>query len=44
MVRGDLLPRRAAVRGELRWDFVSQAVGQADASAVVVTVGYKHYF
>ena len=35
---------RASVKGEVRWDVVSQPPGLADASGFALTIGYKQYF
>ena len=34
----------ASVKGELRWDIVSQPTGFPDATGVSLTFGYKRYF
>ena len=34
----------ASVKGELRWDIVSQPTGFPDATGFSITVGYKRYF
>jgi hypothetical protein len=34
----------ASVKGELRWDIVSEPTGFPDATGVSVTFGYKRYF
>ena len=34
----------SAIKGELRWDFVSDPPGLPDASGFTVTIGYKRYF
>jgi hypothetical protein len=35
---------RASVKGEVRWDIVSQPPGLADATGFSLTIGYKRYF
>ena len=35
---------RDAIKGELRWDFVSDPPGLPDASGLTLTIGYKRYF
>ena len=39
-----LLGGGGAVKGELRWDIVSQPTGFPDATGVTLTIGYKRYF
>jgi hypothetical protein len=39
-----LLGGGGAVRGEVRWDLVSEPPGLPDASGLTVTMGYKRYF
>jgi hypothetical protein len=34
----------SAIKGELRWDFVSDPPGLPDASGLTLTIGYKRYF
>jgi len=34
----------ASVKGELRWDIVSQPTGFSDATGVSLTIGYKRFF
>ena len=38
------LGERATVKGEARWDIVSQPTGFPDATGFSLTVGYKRYF
>jgi hypothetical protein len=38
------LDEMSSVKGELRWDFVSDPPGLPDASGFSVTIGYKRYF
>ena len=33
----------ATVKGEMRWDLVSEPPGFPDASGLTVTIGYKRY-
>ena len=35
---------RASVKGEARWDVVSQPAGFSDATGFTITIGYKRYF
>jgi opacity protein-like surface antigen len=35
---------RASVKGEARWDVVSQPTGFPDATGFTITIGYKRYF
>ena len=35
---------RASIKGEIRWDIVSQPPSLADATGFSLTVGYKRYF
>ena len=35
---------RASVKGEARWDIVSQPAGFPDATGFTLTFGYKRYF
>jgi hypothetical protein len=35
---------RASVKGEARWDLVSQPTGFPDATGFTLTIGYKRYF
>jgi hypothetical protein len=35
---------RAAIKGEVRWDIVSEPPGLPDASGFTFTLGYKRYF
>jgi hypothetical protein len=35
---------RASVKGEFRWDIVSQPPGLPDATGIALTLGYKRYF
>jgi hypothetical protein len=35
---------KASVKGEARWDIVSQPTGFPDATGFTLTVGYKRYF
>jgi hypothetical protein len=35
---------RSSIRGELRWDVVSDPPGLPDASGATLTIGYKTYF
>jgi opacity protein-like surface antigen len=39
-----VLGEGASVKGELRWDIVSQPTGFPDATGVSLTFGYKRYF
>ena len=39
-----VLDKMSAVKGELRFDIVSQPTGFPDATGVTVTFGYKRYF
>lgn len=36
--------RRSSIKGELRWDIVSDPPGLPDASGASLTIGYKIYF
>jgi hypothetical protein len=36
--------RVSAIKGEVRWDFVSDPPGLPDASGMTLTIGYKRYF
>jgi opacity protein-like surface antigen len=36
--------RMSTVKGEIRWDFVSDPPGLPDASGLTLTIGYKRYF
>ena len=38
------LNRNDVVKGEARWDFVSDPPGLPDASGFTLTIGYKRYF
>ena len=39
-----ILNKESSIKGELRWDIVSDPPGLSDATGATLTIGYKRYF